>query len=72
MQTARRSIDALTSMLSLAVAAVLLVFNVRRVLFLAVAIADLAGKRSARVARSSAAGAFQPEVLILAPLRWGM
>ncbi|MCB0242820.1 MAG: glycosyltransferase family 2 protein, partial [Anaerolineae bacterium] len=69
MQTARRSIDALTSMLSLAVAAVLLVFNVRRVLFLAVAIADLAGKRSARVARSSAAGAFQPEVLILAPLR---
>ena len=69
MQDARRIIDAVSSMLALAVAAVLLVFNVRRLIFLAVAAFDLTAGRSKDRDDSGHAGDLLPEVLVLAPMR---
>ncbi len=69
MQDARRIIDAVSSVLALAVAAVLVVFNVRRLIFLAVAALDLIGNRSTRPPSPCRADDSLPEVLVLAPMR---
>lgn len=66
MQSVARILDALSAML---VTAVLLVFNVRRSLFLVVACLDLTGGRFRRRDGVVPADASLPEALILAPLR---
>ncbi|MCB0041665.1 MAG: glycosyltransferase family 2 protein [Caldilinea sp.] len=56
-------------MVALAVAAVLLVFNVRRLVFLAAAAFDLTSNRPLRPQSPGSADDSLPEVLVLAPMR---
>ena len=69
MSRVSRTFDVLSALLAAAVTAVLLVFNVRRMVFLVVACLDLLGRRSGRRSDIDQAGEMLPEVLALAPMR---
>ena len=69
MSRASRTFNVLSALLAAVVTAVLLVFNVRRMVFLVVACLDLLGRWPGRRSDIDQAGEMLPEVLALAPMR---